>query len=122
MNGKCDVYAYEDSEGFTIHLAGRKRTHIDNAPPCPMEAFRASNTSEDAIQEYLKRQEKWKEWAESPEGSLYEDLKIKHAGESFHEDNLEDFKNRLLYLRELGYTFPDYVLELIDEEIKDEQA
>ena len=118
MNGKCDVYAYEGQYGYVIHLAGRKRKHIDKAPPDPFEAI----TSDKGLDEYIKRSVEWNKWAESPEGNVFEDLRLPHAGESFDLPTLEDFKNKLVYLRELGYTFPDYVLETIDEEMKDEQA
>jgi len=121
MNGKCDVYAYEDYYGgYTIHLAGRKRKYIDEAPPCPLEAF--TDHKDNFLEEYKSRREKWNQWADSPRGSVFEDLKFPHAGESFHEATLEDFRNRLVYLREIGYTFPDYVFNTIDEELQDESS
>lgn len=44
-------------------------------------------------------------------------ITLPHAGESFNDPSLETFKERLLWLRSLGYRFPDYVLAMIDEEI-----
>ncbi len=51
----------------------------------------------------------------------YEDIKLPHAGEVFNDETLEDFLERLIYLRGLGYKFPDYVIEAVKQEI-DEAA
>ena len=115
MNGRCDVYAYESEFGFTIHLAARRRKNIENAPQLP-----DLNTTN--IEEYLKVSKKLHDWYDTEEGSEFVDIELKHAGESFVEDDLEDFHGRMLYLRDIGYVFPDYVLESIEEEMKDEQA
>ena len=116
MGGRCDVYAYEDYYGgYTIHLAARKRKNLDKAPELP------ELTSEN-IEEYLKATKKLYEWHDTEEGSVFYDLNLEHAGQSFHEKTLEDFHGRMLYLRDIGYVFPDYVLETIEEEMKDEQA
>lgn len=115
MNGRCDVYAYESEYGWTIHLAARRRKNIDKAPQLP-----DLNTTN--IEEYLKVSKKLHEWYDTEEGSEVIDIDLEHAGESFTEGDLEDFRDRLLYLREIGYVFPDYVLKTIEEEIQDEQA
>lgn len=47
------------------------------------------------------------------------DIDLPHAGETFFDSSLEEFKERLLYLRGVGYHFPDHVLETIDREIED---
>lgn len=117
MDGKCNVYAYEDVYGgYTIHLAGRKRTNIDKAPPYPDLSLLDKDLEEFKRQDKIRR-----DWDES-EGKVWENLKLKHASRTFREDSLEDFRDRLIYLRELGYTFPDYVFDCIEEEMQDEQA
>lgn len=115
MEGRCDVYAYEDVHGgYTIHLAARKRKNIDKAPPFPSIEILMNN-----IDEFKKVSKKYKEWLNSDEAQEFENLTLKHAGETFREDDLEDFRNRMTYLHELGYTFPNDVFECIDEEIKE---
>lgn len=46
-------------------------------------------------------------------------IDLPHAGESFEDSSLEAFKARLLYLRSIGYRFPDCVLERIDDDIQE---
>lgn len=57
-----------------------------------------------------------------PEEEVWEDVPEIAAGETFNDGTLEEFKARLLFLRSQGYIFPDYVLECVDEEIKEAQA
>lgn len=45
------------------------------------------------------------------------DIESSSAGESFHEGTLEEFRNRLLALRDEGLSFPEYVLRDVEEEI-----
>jgi len=44
---------------------------------------------------------------------------LPHDGEVFRDPTLEAFKATLLYLRSIGYRFPDLVLERIDNEIRE---
>lgn len=118
MNGACMVYAYEDCYGgWTIHLAGRKRKNQDKMPPNPFEAL---DGSAESVTEYLKRYKVQKEWMESPEGDEWTTLSLPHAGDSYQLGSLQEFKDKLIYLREVGYLFPDYVFDAIDEEMKDD--
>lgn len=103
----CDIYAYEADNGFTIHIAGNrilgdvpKMLPIDHEDW--LSAYRAQH-------EFLATAQR-------------ETITLPHAGETFVCDDLEDFKARLLMLREIGYNFPDYVLDEIDAEMKDEAS
>jgi hypothetical protein len=46
-------------------------------------------------------------------------IDLPHAGGSFEDSSLEAFKARLLYLRSIGYHFPDCVLDEIGDEIRE---
>lgn len=117
MNGACEVYAYESDAGWVIHLAARKRKHQDKMPPDPFEALMDEN-----VEEYLKRHKVQQEWMETPEGNEFINIEKEHVGESFCLGDLESFKEKLLYLRNLGWVFPDYVIENVNEEIQEESV
>lgn len=117
MNGACDIYAYEGQWGYEIHVAARKRVNIENAPPDPYDAFLLDD-KENAVATYVARKEAWDKW--SMENDKFVPIGLAYDGMSYTEDCLEDFKTRLLMLREAGYRFPDYVLTAIEEEIDEE--
>jgi hypothetical protein len=113
---RCDLYCYEDvSGGWTTHVAGRKPIDVPRELPWPnkspdddKEAWKKWQASHDAAMKYLETAE-------------YRNIDLPHAGDTFNDPTLEAFKERLLYLRGLGYNFPDYVLEAVDAEIADLQ-
>ena len=45
---------------------------------------------------------------------------LPYDGKYFSVSNIEDFYNRLLELKRVGYQFPDYVLEQVKSEIKND--
>ena len=111
-NWRCDLYAYADAGGgWTVHVAwGRRVGEIpdDRARDFMMKRITAEEYS------VLHREQM------DVVGSLpVEAINLPHAGEEFHEPTLEKFKERLLYLRGLGYNFPDYVLDEVDQDIID---
>lgn len=109
-NWKCDLYCYEDvSGGWTTHVAGRRR--VGEIPDDRREDFFARRISAEEFFHLHNRQMEVL-------GTLpMEDIDLPHAGETFHDGSLQEFKDRLLMLRKIGYHFPDYVLTDIDEEI-----
>jgi hypothetical protein len=46
---------------------------------------------------------------------------LPHDGETFFDESLLDFENRLLTLRALGYRFPDHVLENVAAELAEDE-
>lgn len=119
MNGACDIYAYEGDFGYAIHVAGQKRVNIENAPPDPFDAFLLED-KEEALKEFQRRQKIRNEWDEL--NKEYAPIGLAYDGQSYTEETLQDFKERLLILREAGYKFPDYVLTAIEEEIDEEET
>lgn len=105
---ECDLYCYSDvSGGWTIHVAGNR--HVGKAPSVasafdqPFDGVRAAAL--------FKAQSDWLEAAERvPIG-------LPHDGETFREPTIAAFRDRLISLRALGYRFPDYVLDGVDEEV-----
>ena len=102
---QCDIYAYEDvMGGYTIHVASNRI--VGDIP-------KADHIKD--IRLWIEAHKKQMDWLDK--NDKREKIGLPYDGESFSEPTLEDFKNRLLELRNIGYKFPDYVLETIDEEM-----
>lgn len=117
MNWKCDIYAWEGAS-YTISVAGARRvgTWPDNMPfPMP-KGFPSTEL-------YIEAIKKWNQnhnHIMSIVGKLpLEKIDLPHAGETFECHTLEEFRDKLIMLRETGYLFPDYVFDRIEEEMKE---
>lgn len=114
---RCDLYAYQSSEGYVIHVAARRMVEDsatdfdDELPPAdaPMEAF----------ERYAKDYQKHLEAVGSADKIA---IDLPHAGKTFVEPDLQAFKARLLALREIGYRFPDEVIACVEEEIAEDST
>lgn len=107
-NWNCDLYCYEDCHGgWTTHVAGQKKHHPDGKP-CPEYVI---DKGPEVFRDTYMAQQAWLDEC------VHKPIGLPHDGESFNDPDLESFKARLLYLRGVGYSFPDYVLEAVDEEI-----
>ena len=107
----CDLYCYEDvSGGWTTHVAGNRIVgdvpSIKGWHQMPPDEMAAAWEAQHKFLDACERQ---------PIG-------LPHDGEMFNDPTLEDFRERLIYLRGVGYRFPDYVLEAVDEEIAEAAA
>ncbi len=112
---KCDLYCYADvSGGYTTHVAGRRR--VGNIPDDKWDDFALGKITADEFIKLHSAQMK------AVEACDFEEITLPHSGETFNDPDLESFKKRLLYLRGLGYSFPDHVLSTIDEEMAEEAA
>lgn len=109
---RCDLYCYESARGFETHVAGNKK--IGWWVPSPG---------------YQLLQSRLGRWWWGIQYRLHNwtyhlaprrNLELPHAGESFTDGDLESFRDRLVWLRSLGYRFPDYVLESVEEELIEE--
>lgn len=109
-NWQCDLYCYEDcSGGWTTHVASRRR--VGDIPDDRMQDFLEMKIT---AEEYI---ENHKAQMEAVGNSELVCIGLPHDGETFNDATLEQFKARLLLLRSIGYRFPDYVLERVEEEI-----
>lgn len=104
----CDLYAYEAQDGYTIHVASRRI--VGKVPPLDM-----MNPDPDVvIAAYVVRGAFMDSAERVPIGLRYD-------GETFVLDTLEELRETFVMLGELGYHFPAYVLDEIDDEIREEK-
>ncbi len=107
LNWMCDVYCYEDvSGGWTTHVAGNRRVR----EPVPGEMDLFTSTTEEWMEAHRRTMDDLVNIPCEPIG-------LAHDGETFNDPTLESFRDRLLMLREAKYIVPDYVFEVIGEEM-----
>ena len=119
MDFTCDLYCYENVYGgWTTHVAScrRVRERGDLGLEKLMSELRTMPKDKGAYEDWAER---YRNCMKKLENDELKDIQLPHAGESFNDPTLEEFRDRLLYLRGLGYRFPDGVLAAIEEEIKD---
>jgi len=115
MDFGCDIYAFEHVGGWwQIYVAGNRVVgDIPKTPAVPppgaTEAEKLAWAT--AYVETSRMQSQFLKTAER------EDITLPHAGEAFQCPTIEDFRAKMLELRELGYVFPDAVFDEIDEEL-----
>jgi hypothetical protein len=107
---KCDLYCYEDSYGYTTHVAGRRV--VGDVPHVDWTKLTTDSTQEFAAQ--YTAQSAWLATAKR------EPIGLPYDGESFHDPNLESFLATVTMLRDAGYHVPTYVFDAIWEEMVDE--
>ena len=113
MNWTCDLYCYGDiTGGWTTHVAPRRR--VAAVPGDRQMDFIAGKISFDEFAELHRQQ------MTALRRTPFAPLRLPHAGETFHDATLVEFRCRLLELRRLGYRFPDEVTDRIDIELAEE--
>lgn len=122
-NWRSDVYCYASNNGYTTHVAGSRiagnmpivewpklgRTYPPNTPLADMDPHDQD--------EVLRFAEQHKMQMAFIDCAKHVPIDLPHAGDSFDDPDLESFRDRLLMLRELGYSVPQYVFDDIAEEI-----
>ena len=103
MDHRCDLYIYDHVDGYvSVNVAANTRDIPDEELPPKV------SIDEDGVDAWVERHV-----AVSKIVGKYETRPIakKYAGESFAFDTPEEAVRFLGELRELGYRFPDYVIE-----------
>lgn len=108
---QCDLYIFDVGYGISINIAGNR---VKFSEPLPEKvAFDIEN-----LGPYTDRD---REVSRIVQNSERENINLPYAGEAFVLSP-EETINFLHELRELGYRFPDYVIETIQEEIDEEES
>lgn len=106
-NKTSDLYIYDDVYGgVTIHIAS---SHIINECDSP----KLPQIEKDNVLEYHALWDKRWEWILFD--GIREDINLKYAGDTYTFDDRDTLVEFLEELRELGYNFPDYVIEMAKE-------
>lgn len=112
-NFNCDIYAYESDSGFQIHIcSGRYKGEI---PKTDMSFLQ--DGSKESISRYMQTSQIQSDYLKT---CGTKPINLPLAGESFTLPDLQSFYDKMVELKEIGYRFPDYVLECIKEEISKE--
>jgi len=107
-NWRCDLYCYGDvSGGITTHVAGNRL--VGDIPEAPLSLI-----MEGKNKEFLKAHKKQMAFLKT---AKREPIGLPYDGEPFNDPDYASFLVRLMELREVGYKFPDYVIELVREDI-----
>lgn len=101
----CDLYCYESDDGYTTHVASNRVVG-----EVPKIDFSLLTVSGDA---FMRQHQAQMDYLRS---AKRERILLPHAGETFVDDDLESFAQRLHYLRACGYRFPDEVFIAIERE------
>ena len=123
-NLSSDLYIYESCMGgVDVIIASRKRDNEVNAPKVP--AWReVYNLDKDDSEEwnkwwheFSKCSEERKQWLENQE---WVNIDLPYAGEIFNITVKEELLEFLYKLKEIGYNFPDYIFESVENYEEDE--
>lgn len=103
---KCDLYVYKSCDGYYSTNVASMRVvgeipHVDQLGSAPYETIAAQYSAQMAFLDTCARVK----------------IGLPYDGQSFADDTLEELLARLLHLREVGYHFPDYVIERIQQEM-----
>ena len=109
QNWTSELYCFEGADSFVTHIAMNKIVgDVPEEPNILNTPFREWEAAHKAAMDFMETAEHHK-------------IGLPHDGETFYDPTLEEFLARLLYLKEVGYKFPDYVIEEVKQEIAEEQ-
>lgn len=110
---QCDVYTFEDvAGGYTTYVASRRRVFFDPLPE-PVE------WDPDNLDLWFQRHAIVMERVNRSE---LVDIGGPHDGASFNDPTPGACADRLEMLREAGYRVPQYAIDSLREEAREEQS
>lgn len=107
---KSNVYVYAGSN-YVLHVASQKKVGVETLPP----HLKFPSKDED-WPEYFRKYDEWYD-AFDALGDSYRPIGLPHDGATFEFDTLEELKEMLVYLKELGYYVPSQAFTNIDADI-----
>ena len=123
----CDVYVYEDVHGgYTCHVAARKIVNLHEAPHCPdlidYPRDEEGKITEEALADFMVKHRAYMDWLK--DSAIREEIGLEFDGQTFNVETATSMGNELQLLKNMGYNVPQYVIETLWEEGKEngEQA
>lgn len=104
-----DVYVYEADEGVRIHIASGKYISDKTRPLKPPHFSSAKN-----MMAYIKECEIWVKTAHT------EPIGLPFDGQSFTFDTYQEAAKKLIELKNIGYMVPQFAIDSLLEEAKEE--
>lgn len=119
----CDVYVYADVHGgYTCHVAARKIVNLHEAPHCPdlIDYPRGGNgeITEEALADFVVKHRAYMDWLQNE--AIRENIGLEFDGETFNTETATSMGNELKLLQTMGYSVPEYAIEALWEEGKDD--
>ena len=118
---RCDVYVYQSREGWVTHVAGRR---LKDGPPEELLAM-PSGTDEEWIAVHRAEME-WRKSLEDDAGEIPKERWFylrdigPEAGESYTDATPGECAARLRALKAKGFNVPDYAIEALEKEERDQ--
>lgn len=109
-NWDCDLYCYKSDSGYTTHVASYRKVGGTPIPRVDVQLLLSGQAAE--YWAAYKAQRAWLEAAERVK------IGLTYDGQSFDDDTLEEFLDRVTMLRDAGYHVPAYVFDAIREEMQ----
>jgi len=104
----CDLNCFERNGRYVTQLAMLRYEYTGRPPKIDFDG--QHDADKIALQTKLRDQ--------FFEKAIKVPIGLPHDGETFVDEDLQSFRERLVMLKELGYRFPDRVLAMVDDQIR----
>ena len=101
---QCDIYCYESSAGYEIHVAGLKRIFKEPLPD-PVD-----------LKDMDKFFERHRKIMKMCEDSDLVNIGLPCDGRSYCFDTPKEAADKLIELKKMGYNVPNYAIDELNEE------
>lgn len=108
---QSDVYAYEDcTGGYTIHVAEVHPVSVEHIPEFEPLKWLEEGTVGENHSKYM----------DAVKQIEYKKIGLMYDGETLHASDIYDLKEKLEWLKQVGYHVPESAFEMIWDEIHGE--
>lgn len=109
-NWDCDLYCYADVSGGYTTLVAANRV-VGAVPKLP------EITKDMGDGESILRTAKWMTWLKT---AKHQRIGLPQDGKSFNDATLAEFRDRVVWLKDMGYHVPQSVIDRITAEMAEE--
>lgn len=119
---QCDLYVYESEEGYVVSVAANRVELLTTLPELGDEPDHETSTEDERrafVNQIVARHTAVMQALDDPDKHRRTAIDLEYAGETQVFDGPKEAGEFIQKLRELGYRFPDYVLEALAVEAID---